>query len=137
FAHAPELFTGIIFGCWAAKPRRLNRWSQAFMWTLATALACASVFGVYTWNRGRAPRALESAFFAGLHRLGWALAVSWMMYACATGCGGIVNRVLACPLFYPLGRLSFAVFLVNLVLIAVNTVLSRERRSYQPFLQVS
>ncbi|CAN8015195.1 unnamed protein product [Ixodes persulcatus] len=137
FTHAPELFTGILFGCLAAQPCKLGRWSRAFMWTLAAMAALASVFGVYTWSRGRAPEALESAFFAGLHRFAWAFAVSWTMYACASGCGGLVHKLLACPLWYPLGRLSFAMYLLNLMVIAVNIVLSRERKTYQPFLQVS
>uniref|UniRef100_A0A6B0V2H7 Putative secreted protein n=1 Tax=Ixodes ricinus TaxID=34613 RepID=A0A6B0V2H7_IXORI len=105
------------------------------MWTLAAVAALASVFGVYTWSRGRAPEALESAFFAGLHRFAWAFAVSWTMYGCATGCGRLVHKLLACPLWYPLGRLSFAVYLLNLMVISVNVVLSRERKTYQPFLQ--
>ncbi|EEC03352.1 conserved hypothetical protein [Ixodes scapularis] len=137
FTHAPELFTGVLFGCLAAQPRKLGRWSRAFTWTLAAIAALASVFGVYSWSRGRAPEALESAFFAGLHRFAWAFAVSWTMYACASGCGGLIHKLLACPLWYPLGRLSFGVYLLNPMVIVVNIVLSRERKTYQPFLQVS
>ncbi|XP_042146578.1 nose resistant to fluoxetine protein 6-like [Ixodes scapularis] len=136
FTHAPELFTGVLFGCLAAQPRKLGRWSRAFTWTLAAIAALASVFGVYSWSRGRAPEALESAFFAGLHRFAWAFAVSWTMYACASGCGGLIHKLLACPLWYPLGRLSFGVYLLNPMVIVVNIVLSRERKTYQPFLGI-
>ncbi|KAM7312622.1 hypothetical protein ISCGN_009527 [Ixodes scapularis] len=134
FAHAPALFTGVIFGCLAARTHQLSRNIQAFMWTVSAISASASLFGVYTWSSGRAPEPLESAVYAGLHRFAWAFAVSWVMYACATGRGGLVNRMLAWPLFYPLARLSYAVYLVHYLLLAVNTVLSRERKTHQPFL---
>ncbi|CAN8004863.1 unnamed protein product [Ixodes hexagonus] len=137
FAHAPALFTGIIFGCLAAKPRQLSVKFQAFMWTLSATSACASLFGVYTWSSGRAPEPLESAVYAGLHRFAWAFAVSWVMYACATGRGGLIHKMLAWPLFYPMGRLSYAVYLVHYMLLNINTILSRERKTHQPFLQVS
>ncbi|EEC02914.1 hypothetical protein IscW_ISCW002153 [Ixodes scapularis] len=135
FAHAPALFTGIIFGCLAAKPHQLSRKAQAFWWTVATVSACTSLFGIYSWNRGRAPEHLETVIYAAMHRLTWAFAVSWVMYACATGRGGPVNKILANPLLYPLGRLSFAVYIVHAIVLGVNAILSRERKSHQPFLQ--
>ncbi|CAN7993122.1 unnamed protein product [Ixodes hexagonus] len=135
FCHASALFTGIIFGCLAAKPRQLSRKAQAFWWIVATGFACSSLFGIYSWNRGRAPEHLETVIYAALHRFAWGFAVSWVMYACATGYGGPVNKILANPLFYPLGRLSFAVYLVHVVVLAVNAILSRERKTHQPFLQ--
>ncbi|KAG0429366.1 hypothetical protein HPB47_023681 [Ixodes persulcatus] len=135
FCHASALFTGIIFGCLAAKPHQLSRKAQAFWWTVATVSACASLFGIYSWNRGRAPEHLESVIYAAMHRFAWAFGVSWVMYACATGRGGPVNKILANPLLYPLGRLSFAVYLVHAIVLGVNGILSRERKSHQPFLQ--
>lgn len=135
YVNAPSLFTGIIFGCLAAKPHKLSRKLQTFLWALSVALAVPSVFCIYAWHSGRQPERLESAFYAGTHRFAWAFAVSWVMYACATRRGGPVAKILANPLFYPLGRLSFALYLVHVLVLACNAVLSRERRTYQPFLQ--
>ncbi|CAN7993124.1 unnamed protein product, partial [Ixodes hexagonus] len=135
YVNAPSLFTGIIFGCLAARPRKLSRKVQALLWALSVAFAVPSVFGIFTWHSGRQPERLESALYAGTHRFAWAFAVSWVMYACATGHGGPVKKILANPLFYPLGRLSFALYLVHVLVLACNAILSRERRTYQPFLQ--
>ncbi|CAN8019732.1 unnamed protein product, partial [Ixodes persulcatus] len=137
FAHAGSLFTAIIFGSFAAKPHQLSRKAQAFWWTVAATFACTSLFGIYSWNRGRAPEHLESVVYAALHRVAWGFAVSWVMYACATGRGGPVNKILANPLLYPLGRLSFAAYLVHVVVIFVNVILRRERNTSDPFLEVS
>ncbi|XP_042148694.1 nose resistant to fluoxetine protein 6 [Ixodes scapularis] len=136
YPQAPSVFTGIIFGYLAAQPRKLPRKVQAICWTLAALFACSALFGVHTWHRGRAPERLESAFYAGFHRLSWAVGVSWVMYACATGRGGPVNKLLSWPLFYPLSRLSLAVYIVHVLLFTANAIVSRERKSYMPFLCV-
>lgn len=132
--HAAPLFVGIIFGCLAVRRHRLSRRLQAAAWTLATAVALAALLGVRTWTVGRLPERLESAFFAALHRAAWGIGVGWVMYACATGRGGYVTKILAWPVFYPLGRLSFSVFLVHLIVLATNSVLSRELIPLQSFL---
>ncbi|XP_077544499.1 nose resistant to fluoxetine protein 6-like [Haemaphysalis longicornis] len=134
YAHAATLFAAIIMGCLAARRHRLSRLFQGAAWTLATVVALAALLGVRTWTVGRLPERLESAFYAALHRVCWGLGVSWVMYACATGRGGYVTKILAWPIMYPLGRLSFAVYLVHIVLLGVDTVLGRELVSQQPFL---
>ncbi|KAH7984219.1 hypothetical protein HPB52_018208 [Rhipicephalus sanguineus] len=132
--HAAPLFIGVIFGCLATRRHRLSKLVQAAAWVLATALSLAALLGVRTWSQGRHPERIESTLYAALHRASWALGVSWVMYACATKRGGLVNKILSWPCFYPLGRLSFSVYLVHLILMACNSVLSREFITNHPFL---
>ncbi|XP_077506036.1 nose resistant to fluoxetine protein 6-like [Amblyomma americanum] len=132
--HAPPLFVGIIFGCLATRRHRMSSLAQGAAWLVAATVSLAALMGVRTWNVGRQPERLESAIYAGLHRASWGLGVAWVMYACATKRGGFVNKILAWPIFYPLGRLSFSVYLVHLILMACNSVLSRERVTQHPFL---
>ncbi|XP_077509838.1 O-acyltransferase like protein-like [Amblyomma americanum] len=134
YAHAGPLFVGVIFGCLAVRRHRMSRLVQGAAWALAATVSLAALLGVRTWSVGRQPERLESAFYGGLHRVSWGLGVSWVMYACATGRGGFVNKILAWPVMYPLGRLSFAVYLVHLEVLAATTVLGRELVSQQPFL---
>ncbi|KAH6947721.1 hypothetical protein HPB50_020927 [Hyalomma asiaticum] len=134
YCHAATLFVGVIFGILAVRRHRLSRLVQGVAWAVATGLALVSLLVVRTWTVGRQPERLESAFYAGLHRVSWALGIAWVMYACATGRGGIVNKILAWPIMYPLGRLSFSLYLVHLVVLGTTTVLGRELVSQQPFL---
>ncbi|XP_070389144.1 O-acyltransferase like protein-like [Dermacentor albipictus] len=121
YTHAPPLFIGIVFGCLATQRHQLSRLVQAAAWVLAATVSLAALLGVRTWAQGREPERLESAIYAGFHRASWALGTGWVMYACATKRGGLVNRILSWPCFYPLGRLSFSVYLVHLVLMACNS----------------
>ncbi|KAK8777710.1 nose resistant to fluoxetine protein 6-like [Amblyomma americanum] len=135
YTHAPPMFIGMIFGCLAVRRNQLSRLIQGAAWALAATVSLAALLGVRTWFDGRQPERLESAFYAALHRASWSLGASWVMYACATGHGGFVNKILAWPVLYPLGRLSFSVYLVHVILMGCNAVLSRENISQQPFLQ--
>lgn len=135
YTHAPALFVGMIFGCLAVRRHQLSRKMQAAAWVLAVTVSLAALLGVRSWFVGRQPERLESAFYGGLHRVSWGLSVGWVMYACATGRGGFVTKILAWPIMYPLGRLSFSVYLVHILLMAVNAILSREHVTQQPFLQ--
>ncbi|KAL3173229.1 hypothetical protein MRX96_012356 [Rhipicephalus microplus] len=134
YTHAPPLFVGIIFGCLAVKRHRLSKMVQGAAWVLAITVSLAALLGVRSWFEGRQPHRLESAIYGGMHRVSWGLCVGWVLYACATGRGGFVTKILAWPIMYPLGRLSFSVYMVHILLMGTNAILSRENITQQPFL---
>ncbi|XP_013404100.1 nose resistant to fluoxetine protein 6-like [Lingula anatina] len=49
----------------------------------------------------------------------WALALGWVVIACATGYGGFINTILSYPAWVPLGRLTFAVYFVHFFIITI------------------
>lgn len=57
---------------------------------------------------------LESGIYVTGHRTAWALAISWIIFACGSGYGGWINSFLSWKPFIPLGRLTFAIYLVSL-----------------------
>ncbi|KAK8755057.1 hypothetical protein V5799_002240 [Amblyomma americanum] len=95
YTHAAPMFIGMIFGCLAVRRNQLSRLIQGAAWALVATVSLAALLGVRTWFDGRPPERLESAFYAGLHRASWSLGASWVMYTCATGHGGFVNKILA------------------------------------------
>ncbi|CAL8135130.1 unnamed protein product [Orchesella dallaii] len=56
----------------------------------------------------------ESAIFVVGTRVAWAMAISWLIFACALGYGGWINQILSWRPFVPLGRLTFAIYLVSM-----------------------
>jgi len=50
-----------------------------------------------------------------LHRQVFALSVSWLIYACHTGMGGPVNRILSCRFLIPLSSLCYTVYLFHMI----------------------
>ena len=57
----------------------------------------------------------------------WALFLSWLTFACATGRGGLITRFLSWNGFVPLSRLSFGVYLVHLPMYFIEAAVARER----------
>ncbi|XP_054723549.1 nose resistant to fluoxetine protein 6-like [Uloborus diversus] len=128
FAHIATYVIGMVFAFVFMRNRnkKLSTKYQILGWTLATASAMTSVYGVY----GTAEDAALRAFYIVGHRFGWALGVGWLVYACASGCGGKVNRFLSWNAFYPLGQLSYLTYLIHPLVIIYRSASLRERVYY-------
>ena len=63
-------------------------------WTAAMATALGVLYGLYGLSNGDIFSPVADAIYRGLHRTVWALAVSWVIFACVTGNGG--ERKCAC-----------------------------------------
>ena len=92
----------------------------AWLWLLAAVIALAVVYGLVGYQTDFADfkiSAAASAFYNGMHRLGWALSVSWVILACEKGLGGPVNILLSWSAWLPLARLSYGIYLVHMIVI--------------------
>lgn len=83
-------------------------------WLTSTILCLTAIFSTYEWNRGEAsPSQLAVSVYAALFRLCWACAMAWVVIACQSGHGGLVNRILSWPAFVPLSRISYVAYLIH------------------------
>ena len=51
--------------------------------------------------------------FNGFGKIGWALAVSWLILACVKKRGGPVNTILSWSVWIPLARVQYCVYLLH------------------------
>ncbi|XP_061188236.1 nose resistant to fluoxetine protein 6-like [Saccostrea echinata] len=97
---------------------RINIYLNFFGWAIATSCACAVLYGLYGALKGDdLLNVEESAVYNALHRSVWGAAVCWVIFACATGNGGFINTILSWKVFVPLSRLSYAAYLIHLIII--------------------
>ncbi|XP_064457161.1 nose resistant to fluoxetine protein 6-like isoform X2 [Ornithodoros turicata] len=136
YSHAGPVAVGIIFGWLAVQRHKLSRLVQAACWAVATAVGLTCLFSIWSWNHNWNPTGWGPILYGGLHRTAWALVVNWLLYVCVTGRGGPVGRLLEWAPFYPLGRLSFGLYLVHVVVLGCNIMSMRDRKSEQGFLQI-
>ena len=96
----------------------------ALGWTFSTAICLSTVFGLYPYwptdfscltEKCYSPAA--SVLWASFGRLAWSLGVSWIIFACINGSGGFINDFLSWPLFSPLSRLTYAIYLIHMHII--------------------
>lgn len=81
----------------------------------------AVVFGNYPLVQlDNKATSLEHALYTSLSRIVWALALSYLIYACVHGYGGPINWFLSLSLWQPLSRLSYSIYVLHIhVLIIV------------------
>lgn len=73
--------------------------------------------------------ALEFGLFETLSRNIWSIAICYVIFACAHNNGGPINHFLSLPMWKPLARLSYCIYLVHNLIIAISNG-SRHRPAY-------
>ncbi|XP_042891509.1 nose resistant to fluoxetine protein 6-like [Penaeus japonicus] len=119
-----------LVGCWAGwlifKTQnvkvKLAVWQALLGWLVAATIASLVIYGIADYNSlGRGDSFFAkvlpvwmAALYGGLGRGAWALALLWVVFACHTGYGGLINEFLSHPSWQPLSRLTYSLYLVAL-----------------------
>ncbi|XP_065280491.1 nose resistant to fluoxetine protein 6-like [Dermacentor albipictus] len=129
YPHVGSYVAGALAGFAFLRFRsvRIGRVAQLTMWSFSTAACVYGVFGAFKWQKGEPPVGADVVLYNGLHRTLFAAGIGWVLYACASGHGGPVNRFLAWEAFVPLGRLTFSVYLVHFSVLVASPGMARER----------
>ena len=95
---------------------------QAIFWLLSIGLMGTVLFGLYGYNKGTTTLTLfERAMYSAFSKPAWGLGLSWILISCYYGYGGFVNRFLSWNIWVPLGRISYAVYLIHINVIVYVT----------------
>lgn len=118
FTHVGAYIVGVLCGYVTVQCKNVatSPTVEMALWLVSSALACGVLFLSFTWNQGYLPDTVTNSLYGGFHQLLWALAFFWPSYACATGRGGVLNKVLAWRFFIPLSRLTFGIYLIHVLL---------------------
>ncbi|XP_016950512.1 nose resistant to fluoxetine protein 6 [Drosophila biarmipes] len=125
--HAMPWLVGFLFGYFL----HLNRGRKFQMswlavwsgWFLCLAMIFTSIFALYPaaqWSPPTFP-ILSESFYYTLTRVGFPMALCWVIFACMQGYGGLANSFLSSPLWQPLSRLSYSVYMWHMFIQEVNT----------------
>ncbi|XP_037912852.1 nose resistant to fluoxetine protein 6-like isoform X5 [Hermetia illucens] len=116
-------FTGVYAGWYlSVKNRTLNlgkKWIT-LGWILGPLIIVVLLFGHS--NKEISP--LVAMTYAALARTAWGVGTVWIIIACSTGYGGIVNRFLSAKVFLPFSRMTYSAYLVNPIWILFVTMLN-------------
>ncbi|XP_070174525.1 uncharacterized protein [Littorina saxatilis] len=72
-----------------------------------------------TGQGGESWTALQTSLYEAVARPLWSLAVSFIIFVCSVGQGGFVHKLLSWNAFVPLCRITYGVYLLHPILIAV------------------
>ncbi|XP_054713283.1 nose resistant to fluoxetine protein 6-like [Uloborus diversus] len=102
------MFTGYMLAKFPNKPK-MNNITLYFGWIVASSVTLTCVYGLYHKH----PTTLANSFFNAVNRTLFGAGLSWVIYVCLTGQGGVVNKILSYKLFLPLSRLTYAAYLIH------------------------
>ncbi|KAG8289170.1 hypothetical protein J6590_003508 [Homalodisca vitripennis] len=97
---------------------KLQRVTNAFLWTLAVASMAWALFGGHSLFLLDSPYSRwQSSLYIGFYRLFWSAGIAWLILACTTGYGGFLNKIFSLPVWVPLGRLTYCIYLTHVAVI--------------------
>ncbi|XP_046748814.1 nose resistant to fluoxetine protein 6-like [Diprion similis] len=127
YNRACAYFVGILLGYdVVTKKRQLTKVNVSICWAISCIFilvcGCATHF---TYNSNFPYNLTREVVFAFIMRPFWSIAMAWLVYACTQGYGGPVSHFLSWPIFLPLSRLSYNMYLVSFVIQMVKVFSTR------------
>ncbi|XP_055304016.1 uncharacterized protein LOC129569308 [Sitodiplosis mosellana] len=119
------VMAGFIFVEARKRPVRIPQIFNLFAWVLSLALMVAVIFVNYPLQQiGSKSVPLDYALYDSLSRVAWAIALIYVIFACVHGYGGPVDWFLGHPLWQPISRLCYSIYLLHfpVILITMGTM---------------
>lgn len=108
------IFGGYILYESRNKIIRMPRVINILGWLISLALMATVIFVNYPLVQfDSRPSDLHVGLYDSLSRVAWAVALCYIIFACVNNCGGPVNWFLSHPLWQPISRISYAIYLVH------------------------
>ncbi|XP_017119535.1 nose resistant to fluoxetine protein 6 [Drosophila elegans] len=124
--RASGWLVGFLFGYFLhtirGKTIQLSRPAIWLGWITCLVLLLTCIFAMYPYAKANAKTLpiLNEAFYVSLSRIAWPLGLSWVVFACMQGYGGLANSFLTSPLWQPVSKLSFCIYLGHLLIQNLN-----------------
>eukprot|EP00057_Strongylocentrotus_purpuratus_P001394 XP_001198703.2 PREDICTED: nose resistant to fluoxetine protein 6 [Strongylocentrotus purpuratus] len=104
---------GYAFHSWRGKRIRINKIAVVVGWASALTTGLAVVYGLYGEFNGSPLSTAENAIYMAFSHFAWAIALSWVIFACHYGYGGWINDFLSWKAWIPLCRLTYGAYLFH------------------------
>ncbi|XP_037515604.2 nose resistant to fluoxetine protein 6 [Rhipicephalus sanguineus] len=128
--HAACYFGGCIafYAVERYKTKKISKVTEAALWAVALGLGATCIFYRFEWTRGTTHGNLAKVSLAFWDRILWATALAALTFLCATGRGGIMQKILSAAPLAVLSRLSFGVYLTHFPFYFLSSNAMRTKR---------
>lgn len=87
--------------------------AHVLLWILAIVLGIVNVYGLYSSWHDHTLSSTENVLYYMFSRFTWGVTLALVVFVCHNGYGGVINRFLSLPIWIPLSRMTFNVYLVH------------------------
>jgi len=126
--RAVPWIAGLLFGYFmylrkGRKPQ-LSFAMVATGWALTFALLGTILYSLYPYMNGSGKdlSIVGGAFYYSCSSVGWSLVLSWIIFACEFGYGGLINDLLSWSYWQPFAKLSYGIYIWHALVVFANTV---------------
>lgn len=145
YAHslhrATPYLLGVSLGYLLHKTDRNTHIPKMFVWAgwlLATYFAYLSAFSPSDLGlRDYRYNVKDASIYAAFSPIIWSLALSWLIWACFTGHGGLINELLCCKCLVYFSRISYAVYLTQFAVFFYNVGSIRTSEQFSLFTSIN
>ncbi|VDD90190.1 unnamed protein product [Enterobius vermicularis] len=111
------IYTGYFL--FKTKNKKLHlHWAYIILlWIASFLAACGCVYGLYDYLQGPSHKIsnFASASYSYWSRIGWALAIAWVVVACEKNWAGPIKNFLEQGLWLPFDRLTYCIYLTHAI----------------------
>lgn len=102
----------------------INKTVERVSWILSISVMLCITLGHYPFQQieNNTTTRFSNSFYNSFARIGWSFAVSWIIYACHNGSGGIVRWFLSLKQWQPLGKMGLSIYLVHRMYQIITTM---------------
>ncbi|XP_074037585.1 nose resistant to fluoxetine protein 6 isoform X1 [Leptinotarsa decemlineata] len=133
----PPYFMGLVFGFLLHKYQtiKIPTFTNVFLWisTFTAFVSLILLHQVFTRNDDYDP--IRAGLFNSCARQAWALVTGSIVFLCCTGHGGKLNEWLSLPIFQVLVKLSYSVYLTQMIVI-VYFIGSKQHSDYFSYMKL-
>jgi len=111
---------------------RIKKYVYSTIWLITFCTIFGIIFGIFPLQQTHMAHdetRLQASFYLSLSRVSWAIALSWIIFACSHGYGGFINWLLTWPQWQPICRLSYCMYLIHIV-VQVGFIISQRQAGY-------
>lgn len=92
-------------------------------WTFVLISMPAIIFADYQSHQfNPIPFSLQYALYETFGRILWSIAVCYVILACTHDGGGVINTFLSLPMWQPISKLSYCIYLIHFTIIGILSI---------------
>lgn len=106
----------------SGKKEVINKYIKAILWTFSLGSIVISSLKFVEYNSLEINTITyeDHALFYVTAKMCWSLSITWIIFACHNGDGGVIHRFFSYPMWKPISKMSLTIYLLH-VLLQVST----------------